>query len=133
MSEPQYRHLTSDTAEDVLVLTIREKELREDDVCKALESEMADAMSQLGAKKVAVDLRHVEYIGSIGITALLGFNHKLCRAGGRMVVCNLCRFVADVFETTRLLIGSRSRAAPFEGERDLKAALANLTGAVADE
>ena len=133
MSESRYRHLTADTIQDVLVLTIEEKELRDYDMCKALESEMIDAMSRFEARKIALDFRNVDYMASFGITALIGLNHKLRELDGRLVVCNLSRWVADVFASTRLLTGGSARTAPFKGTRDLEAAIAELNEAPADQ
>ncbi len=133
MSESRYRHLTADTIQDVLVLTIEEKELRDYDVCKALESEMIDAMSRFEARKIALNFRNVDYMASFGIMALIGFNRKLRESDGRLVVCNLSRWVADVFASTRLLTGGPTQAAPFKGTRDLEAAIAELNEAPSDQ
>jgi anti-anti-sigma factor len=133
MSESRYHHLAADTIKGVLVLTIAEKELRDYDVCKALESEMIDAMSRFEAKKIALDFRNVDYMASVGFMSLIGFNHKLRKFGGRLVVCNLSRWVADVFASTRLLTGGSARAAPFKGTPDLEAAIAELNEAPSEQ
>ena len=128
MSEPEYRHLKTSTEQGVVVLTVTEKELRDEEVCRALREELIDVVDKSQAKKVVVDLGLVEFVASVGFRPLLGLSRKLYDVGGRMVLCNLSKIVADVFYTTRLLISSRPTEAPFQEEPDLAAAIANLNG-----
>jgi anti-anti-sigma factor len=92
-------------------------------MAQSLVDETQAAVSHADAKKVVLDLEHVEYLTSANFRPLLALRKKLKEVGGRMVLCNLSPVVVEIFQTTRL-IGSAS--AFFEVEPDVDAAIASL-------
>ncbi len=123
MSQPRYRYLKTKSEQGVLVVTLTPSRLEGDTMAQSLVDETQAAVSHADAKKVVLDLEHVEYLTSANFRPLLALRKKLKEVGGRMVLCNLSPVVVEIFQTTRL-IGSAS--AFFEVEPDVDAAIASL-------
>lgn len=123
-----YHHLTSGIHDGVLVLTVTLKGLDDHDVASALRDELIDAVSTAQTHKVAVDLSALEYISSAGFLPLLVLSRRMADMGGELVLCNLSRFVDEVFMATRLISNDPSHTAPFQAEPTLAAAIARLRG-----
>jgi len=132
MSERQYAHLKYTTTDGVLVITITEKELSDYEVCNTLREELGEAVDQSDNNKVVLDFSPVEFVASVVFLPLLSLSGKLNRMGGRIVLCNLSEFIADVFLATRLLINRHSPDSPFQQEAKVAAAVANLNGTASD-
>ncbi len=124
MTQPTYRHLQRHTDRGVLVLTLTDAQLRSDDLAAALRDELLDAVGD--AANVVLDLRNVAYMSSVAFRPLLGLYQLLKDRGGRVVLCNLTRPVAEVMHLMRLLSTSHSSASPFEEKPDVDAAVAAL-------
>lgn len=127
MAENGYTHFQVNEDRGVLVLTITDDKLRDYDRCNQLGREMEDAYNASQCVHVAIDLRNVEFIASVGYMPLLGLSGDVKRCGGRMAVCNMSELVANVFKTTRTLINPDPHQAPFVGADDLESAIALLT------
>jgi len=107
MSQPRYRYLKTKSEQGVLVVTLTPSRLEGDTMAQSLVDETQAAVSHADAKKVVLDLEHVEYLTSANFRPLLALRKKLKEVGGRMVLCNLSPVVVEIFQTTRL-IGSAS-------------------------
>ena len=107
----------------VLVLTPTPARLEGDAMAQNLVEETQAAVAHADAKKVVLDMEHVEFLTSANFRPLLGLRKKLQEVGGRMVLCSLSSVVAEIFHTTRL-IGSTGSL--FEVEPDVDAAVARL-------
>ena len=92
-------------------------------MAQSLVDETQAAVAHDDAKKVVVDLEHVEFLTSANFRPLLALRKKLIGVGGRMVLCNLSPVVVEMFQTTRLI---GSAGAFFEVQPDLDAAVASL-------
>lgn len=110
----------------MLILTITEKQLLDEELCNQLRQELLDAVTRTEARKIVVDLRFVEYVASVAFRPLLSLRRKVHDTGARMMLCNLSDFVADVFQATRLLIAGPGATAPFQEAADLTAAVQAL-------
>lgn len=127
MAEPTYRHVKTRVEQDVLVLTLLDKQILDEQACGVLRQELIDAVTRSGLKKVVVDFRFVEYVASVAFRPLLSLRRKVGDLGGRMVLCNLSEFVEDVFRVTRLLVSEHATTAPFEHQSSLTAAVRALS------
>jgi anti-anti-sigma factor len=123
MSQPRYRHLKTKSEQGVLVLTPTPSRLEGDAMAQSLVEETQAAVSHADAKKVVLDMEHVEYLTSANFRPLLALRKKLKEVGGRMVLCNLSPVVVEMFQTTRLI---GSAGAFFEVQPDVDAAIASL-------
>jgi anti-anti-sigma factor len=123
MSQPRYRHLKTSSEQGVLVLTPSPSRLEGDEMAQNLVEETQAAVAHADAKKVVVDLEHVQYLTSANFRPLLALRKKLKEVGGRMVLCSLSEVVLDMFQTTRLI---GSAGAFFEVQPDVEAAVASL-------
>jgi anti-anti-sigma factor len=123
MSQPRYRHLKTKSEQGVLVLTPTPSRLEGDAMAQSLVEETQAAVSHADAKKVVLDMEHVEYLTSANFRPLLALRKKLKEVGGRMVLCNLSPVVVEMFQTTRLI---GSAGAFFEVQPDVDAAVASL-------
>jgi len=129
MNKNGVSHLTRRTEQDILVLTITDKHLRDEKPCAELRGELLASLAETGAKKVVVDLGQVEVVSSVAFRPLLSLRRAVEDAGARMVLCNLSEMVAEVFHVTRLLISGKSSVAPFEAKPDVASAIAFLNDA----
>ena len=132
MSERQYDHLQYTTTDGVLVITITQKELSDYEVCNTLREELGEVVDHSDSNKVVLDFSQVEFVSSVVFLPLLSLSGKLNRMQGRIVLCNLSEFIADVFLATRLLIDRYSPDSPFQQEATVAAAVANLNGTASD-
>lgn len=126
MTNQTYSHIHVQETEGVLVLTIAHTELSDYDVCNELGRELEDAYNKSACVNVAIDLRQVKFITSVGYMPLLGLSGDVGRCGGRMGVCNMSDSVAKVFKTTRLLINPHQHEAPFLAADNLDSAVTAL-------
>ena len=88
-----------------------------------LVEETQAAVAHADAKKVVIDLEHVQYLTSANFRPLLALRKKLNEVGGRMVLCSLAQVVVEMFQTTRLI---GAKGAFFEVQPDVDAAVASL-------
>ncbi len=134
MSEPPFHYyLRSAVDQEVLVLTILEKQLRGDDLADAMRQELLMAVDHYGIARVVLNFENVEYLSSAGIRPLLGLHRHLKGKGGRMVLCNLPPVVKETLTTLRLIGTSRSSSIPFEMTADVPSAVASLTTTEAEK
>ena len=123
MSQPRYRHLQTKSEQGVLVLTPTPSRLEGDEMAQNLVEDTQAAVAHAEAKKVVVNLEHVEYLTSANFRPLLALRKKLKEVGGRMALCGLSEVVVEMFKTTRLI---GSEGAFFEVQPDVEAAVASL-------
>jgi anti-anti-sigma factor len=133
MAEPQYHHLTANIDQNVLVLTITETELQDENLADALGEELLDAVTEFTVSKVVIDMQRLNYMSSVAFRPLLRLRSKLQETGGRMILCGLSPVVGDIFYTTKMLNTSGVFEAPFQMEADVAAAVNRLNREVADK
>ncbi len=75
---------------------------------------------------VVLDFEGVKYLSSAGFRPLLRLNRQVRERGGRLVLCNLCAEVKEIFAVTRLISTSKVAPATFEVQADAPAAVASL-------
>jgi anti-anti-sigma factor len=126
MSERQYQHIKATTEQGCLVLTLLHANLRGDPLAEEIRKEIMDALNCPEGGKVVIDFRFVESFTTALFRPLLSLLRKLHETKGRMVLCNLRSFVAEVFHATRMTTTSGSQHAPFTEATDLAAAVALL-------
>ena len=126
MAEPHYQHLKAGVDQNVLVLTITERELQDEGLADALGEEFLEAVAQFTAHQVVIDMRNLKYMSSVAFRPLLRLRSKLQKSGGRMILCGLAATVGDIFYTTKMLSKSGVFEAPFETEPDVAAAVERL-------
>lgn len=110
----------------VLILTLADKEVRGDTLADALRDEFNAAADRSGASKIVVDFREVTFLASVGFRPLLALHQRVKAAGGRVVLCHLSLDVAETMRVTRFIDTAGSRAAPFEVQPDVPAAVTSL-------
>ncbi|HLJ97101.1 MAG TPA: STAS domain-containing protein [Gemmataceae bacterium] len=133
MAEPQYRHLTCQVEDNVLVLTITSTDLQDEKLADALAEELLDAVAQFGMHQIVLDMQRLRYISSVAFRPLLRLRSKLKEIGGRMILCGLTPAVGDIFFTTKMLSPTGSFEAPFQMAADVAAAVAQLKDEPAQE
>ena len=86
-----------------------------------VESEFRGLLEQ-GSRMLVADFSATEYVSSAGLRVFLSVLKSLEKDGGRMVLCAMQPFVADVFEISGFSGSSRSarrarRGSPLSPER----------------
>ena len=123
-----FRHLQSRTEQGVLVLTVTQAELSGEELTTEINRELTAAVDSTGGvTKVVLDFRHVTYLASLGISALLKFHHHLRAKDGQVVLCMVNAAVADVLFTCKLASPKPSAKVPFELVPDVATAMATFT------
>jgi anti-anti-sigma factor len=126
MSQPRYRHLQTAVDQGVLVLTPTPARLEGDAIAQSLVEDTQAAVAHAGADKVVVNMEHVEFLTSANFRPLIALRKQLLAAGGRLVLCNLCGPILEVFQTTRLISSAGASSVFFEVQPDVPAAVASL-------
>ena len=127
MPDVPYRHLKGTVENDVLVLSILDSSLQDEQVANALLQELLRQIEHATAKKVVVDFQRLKYMSSVAFRPFLNLRRSLQDIGGRLVICGLTNAVGDIFYTTRL-VSQTGSVAPFEMAPDVKTAVARLCG-----
>jgi anti-anti-sigma factor len=127
MSAPTNHRLRANFELEVLVLTLVDAKLQDEQTAEELLQETVANVEHYQARKVVVDFRQVRYVSSVAFRPLLCLRRHLQEVNGRMVLCNLSSVAGDVFRTTKLVSADGSFTAPFEIASDLSAATALLS------
>jgi anti-anti-sigma factor len=127
MTESHFQHVEPCLDQDILILTVKLSELRDDTTTDKLRDEMVEAASTSGVKLAILDFHQTHFIASPGIRALLSFRRSFVEQGGRLIVCHLNDLIRDVLSTARL-IGTTGCSPPvlFETAPDRAAGMAYL-------
>jgi anti-anti-sigma factor len=112
--------------ETILILTISESQVRGDALADELNREFAAAVERSGSTRVVVDLKSVEYFSSVGFRPLLMLHRKVKENGGRVALCNLSQVVNEMLHVVKFIDTAGSHPAPFEVQKDRKAAVLSL-------
>src|SRR5947209_3547581 len=126
MLEPRYRYVKSASDQGVLVLTITQPLLLDEDVIDGLRRDLLDALEYHQANKVILNFQHVKYLASTAFLPLITLHRRLHERRGRLVLCGLSSMAAEVFHITGLVSTETDPGAPFTSEADLAAARARL-------
>src|SRR5262249_41972333 len=124
MMEPHYRHLRCSTANGVLVLTITEALVLDEDVADLLRQDLIGAVEYHKPPGVVVCFHRVKAVSSVVFRPLISLQRRVQAADGGLVLCCLAGMPGEVFRITGL-IGEAD--APFDTEPDTAAAVKRLT------
>lgn len=122
----EYRHVTVDRDQDILILTISDSRIDQYEAAEEMGREMIAAVTSGETNKVAVDLHHLQHMSSVGYGPFLSLHRHLSDSGGRLVLCNLSEVIYEVFNSTRLLINPKSKASIFQTAESLPSAIERL-------
>jgi anti-anti-sigma factor len=120
--------VTGEVQDGALVLSVTSREIRDAQVSYALRDQMIGLIDEHGSQQVVIDFEPVEFIGSVGLLALLGVRRRLNEAGGRVVICNIAGLIREMLSACRLISSDASRPAVFETAATRDEALAMLRG-----
>jgi anti-anti-sigma regulatory factor len=120
-----YRHIACQPEGGLLVVTLLDADIQEEDVVEGLRQELLDASGRFASAKWALDFHKVMQFASAGIRPLLYLHRKMQDRAGRMVFFNLKKELLELFLATRL-IGAGPATSTFELAKDLPDALAKL-------
>ena len=125
MSEPRYRYLKTRTERGVLILTPTPSQLRGDEIAQQLTDDMLAAVEYADAKRMVVNLEHVDYLTSANFRPFLALRKKVA-AGRRVVLCSLTKTALEIFEAMKMVssAGSTSSDALFMVLPDEESAVA---------
>jgi anti-sigma B factor antagonist len=103
MSEKHGSHwLEREDIGDVTVVRLKAPRLTDDDTTRDLFDQMSTLVSAMGRTRIVLNLARVEMVASLGLGKMIMLNRRVQAAGGRLVLCNLTPFVAEVLETARV-------------------------------
>lgn len=123
-----YRHITTTTQDDVLILTLELDQVKDYVVAEELRYELMHAVKRSRFRKIIVDLRKMDFMTSLACVAFLGLKAGVREHGGRLIMCNMTEFIRNVFNAKRLLTPSyHTGNVAFEDADTLGDALARLS------
>lgn len=122
----RFRHHTSRTEQGCLIITLTEAKLQGDQLATTLNDALQATVASANAKKVILDMGQVELITTACLRPLLNLRNLLLGKGGRLVLCNLNPYVAEVLSVTRLTSTTGMGPVPLESAKDVPGALAAL-------
>jgi anti-anti-sigma factor len=102
-----YRHISTSTEGDVLVLTVELEQVKDYVLAEELRYELAHAVKRARSKKFIMDLRKMAFITSLACVSFLGLKATVRDVEGRLILCNMAEFIQKVFTAKRLLAPSR--------------------------
>jgi anti-anti-sigma factor len=126
MEETVFRHLSSETSDGVLVLTLTDTQVRGDELADELRDELLAALAAADGSGVVLDFRNVTFLSSVAFRPLLRLHNEVKKKGGRVAVCHLSPAVAEVMHLTQVVSSRGSYHAPLEEQPDRAAAVASL-------
>ncbi len=126
MTDQTLLHTTGTITGGVLVVTVVSPQIRDAAVAYAVRDEIIALLDSSQSQDLVIDLKNVDFIGSIGFLAFLGVRRHL--DGRRIVICNLSQPVRETFTICKLIATDETIVAPFESATTLEAALARLAG-----
>lgn len=124
MMEPRYAYVRCSTDRGVLVLTITQPLLLDEDIADLLRQDFISAVEFHKPSGVAVCFSRVRAVSSSAFRPLISLQRRVQSANGQLVLCSLSGMPAEVFRITGL-IGETD--APFDTETDIPSALTRLT------
>lgn len=124
MMEPHYRHLRCVTDRGVLVLTITEALVLDDDIADVLRQDLVAAVEYHKPTAVAVCFARVRAVSSVVFRPLISLQRRVQAANGSLILCCLFGMPAEVFRITGL---TGDVDAPFDTEPNTPAAVKRLT------
>lgn len=86
----------------VIVVRFRDRILVGGDEAQRIEQELNRMVEQHPGARLAVDFEGVQALSSSVLGSLVAVHRRLVQRGGRLVLCNLHRRVAEIFNITRL-------------------------------
>jgi anti-anti-sigma factor len=86
----------------VVVLKLLGSHYHSDDQVLSLEDELTGAFEVTEARNVVLDFENVRYLCSAYLIVLLKLYGKVRDRGGRLVLCNVCPEIEEVFVTAHL-------------------------------
>ena len=74
----------------------------DDQTAPAIQKELFSLADQHGGRDLVMDFHNVTLLNSTGLELLLGLRKRVLATGGRLRLCNVGPFVAEVFQATQL-------------------------------
>jgi anti-anti-sigma regulatory factor len=104
MAESNFRHVTCQPDEDVLVITVSDVRVRGDEMAEGLRGDLFEAADRFGARKVVLDLQHVQEMSSRACAALAGFRQEIVkRRSGQVALAGLTQPVREALGLLRFI------------------------------
>ncbi len=94
--------ISTRTVGDVLVISVLDRRLVEQDHIDRLSRDVSDAVKAAGASNVIVDFQRVEFLSSSAISVLIQLNNRLRENSGALTVAGLCPPLQQVFKIMKL-------------------------------
>src|SRR5579859_6710152 len=89
------------SAKDTTLIKFNVRQLNET-VAHALREQLADLINGMGPPELHLDFADVDSMCSTVLALLVSINRKLCRNTGHVVLFNVARPLAELFQLTRL-------------------------------
>jgi anti-anti-sigma factor len=86
----------------VVVLKLTGSHFHTDDQVLALEDDLSQACAATEPRHIVLDFTNVRFLCSAYLIVLLKLYRKVRERGGRLVLCNVCPEVEEVFVTAHL-------------------------------
>jgi anti-anti-sigma factor len=120
--------ITTARHDGVLVITVLDKRLSEQQQVDEWQDQMAQAIRDHSPTGVVIDMQNVEYMTSIAMLPLIATRAVAEDSGARVVLCNLSPTVLEILTVSQLIIDGRPHVKHLAMAETLDDALAALAG-----
>ncbi len=121
-----YQHIETQLHSGVLVIILKEKELRDNHLAIAAASEMTRAVQESEATDVVLDLEKLTILTSAALLPILGLRGVVKQQSGELILCNLSDLVAQALTVSQLIVERRNLKAHLKYSDDRASAIAML-------
>jgi len=94
-------HLQVTRTEDVLVVRFLDRKLA-GDLPDRLEEELYGVADQEDCKRILLSFAGVQFLASDMLDKVVQLNKKMKQKGGRLMLCEMCPYLREIFVTTKL-------------------------------
>ncbi len=109
---------------NVLIVTVLLEQIRDPQTSYALRDEILSLMNAGEIQHVVIDLKSVNFLGSVGLLAFLAVRRQL--KGGSIVLCNVAEGIQAMLQICMLISKEPGKTAPFDLADSVESAVARL-------
>ncbi len=102
---PPRRRFDTEAVGDVLVVTLTDAKILDDQTIGAIGEQLCNLVDEVGGKRLLLNFGNVQYLSSPFLGVVVTLNKKINAAGGRLALGGLDPQIEELFGLTKLTKG----------------------------
>ena len=119
--------INSQIIDNVLVAKISVPQMRDIQLVEQIKDQLVEAINQHSPRAIVLDLRQLEFIGSVGFLAFLAA--RRVTNANQIILCHMSERIHEVFVLCRLIPHAGKSDTPFLVQESMESALDSLNAA----